>query len=376
MRIFLQRITLTFLMIALIGISLNVKSAFAASGTPGSYVYYTLGSGTYSNVTFTQKMETDPGRGNVFWSNQFNFTNAGVAYVGYQTHKDGGGMFLFSVWNATVAIPGSTGTYCTQFGGEGTGSSCRKDVRPIEGHTYQFTISDQGNGYFGATVSDTTAGTSFELGKIQVGSGNAISGDLQTWTEYFDWSNSNAQCEDEPYSKLRVDPPTANNGAITGTLTGTSKTTTCTNYTNVTVSGNSAIQENGIGNSYAGILVNSNSGLCADATGFGSTPGTVIEQWTCSNGSNQVFVFAADGTLHTQFSNVGTQGGTTANGTTVALAAPDGSASQQWSLQGDGSIKNGSGLVLDVPGSSTANGTVLIIWNPNGGNNQKWIFSK
>ena len=144
----------------------------------------------------------------------------------------------------------------------------------------------------------------------------------------------------------------------------------------MTVSGNSAIEENGIGNSYAGVLVNSNSGLCADATGGGSTPGTAIEQWTCNNGSNQVFVFAADGTLHTQFSNVGTQGGSTATGTNVVLQAYDGSASQQWSLQADGTIKNGSGLVLDVPGSSTANGTGLIIWNPNGGNNQKWIFSK
>jgi hypothetical protein len=43
-----------------------------------------------------------PGRANVYWSNQFQFTGGDVGgYTGMQTHRDGGGMFLYSLWNST-----------------------------------------------------------------------------------------------------------------------------------------------------------------------------------------------------------------------------------------------------------------------------------
>lgn len=42
-------------------------------------------------------MKTDPGNANVFWSNQFGFTNDSTGYFGMQTHRDGGGMFLVSI---------------------------------------------------------------------------------------------------------------------------------------------------------------------------------------------------------------------------------------------------------------------------------------
>ena len=48
-----------------------------------------------------------------------------------ETHRDGVGMFIYSLWNSTAWRVGDAGTYCIQFQEDGTGSSCRLDQSPV-----------------------------------------------------------------------------------------------------------------------------------------------------------------------------------------------------------------------------------------------------
>ena len=76
--------------------------------------------------------------------------------------------------------------------------------------------------------------------------------------------------------------------------------------------------------------------LCLDASGQGTTTGTMVITWTCNGQSNQ-----------------------------------------QWNLNADGTITGvQSALCLDVTGGNVpagnVNGTLIELWTCNGGANQQW----
>ncbi len=72
---------------------------------------------------------------------------------------------------------------------------------------------------------------------------------------------------------------------------------------------------------------------CLDANGHGTTNGTAVIIWDCTNGQ----------------------------------------ANQQWNVNANGTITGvQSGLCLDANGAGTANGTKIILWACNGGANQQW----
>ena len=64
------------------------------------------------------------------------------------------------------------------------------------------------------------------------------------------------------------------------------------------------------------------------------------------------------------------KGNATSNGTPVVLATCDGSAGQNWTVNGP-AIQLG-GKCLDVTGKGTANGTLVELWTCNSGTNQQW----
>jgi hypothetical protein len=66
--------------------------------------------------------------------------------------------------------------------------------------------------------------------------------------------------------------------------------------------------------------------------------------------------------------------GATADGTIVQLWTCNGSGAQNWSVQSDGTFRNG-GKCLDALGGSSADGAQLIIWTCHGGSNQKWSLT-
>ncbi|MYS00563.1 ricin-type beta-trefoil lectin domain protein, partial [Streptomyces sp. SID4940] len=63
--------------------------------------------------------------------------------------------------------------------------------------------------------------------------------------------------------------------------------------------------------------------------------------------------------------------GGTANGTAVQLYDCNGTAAQQWTVGGDGTIR-ALGKCLDVASGGTANGTQVQLWDCNGSAAQQW----
>ena len=337
-------------------------SASAAGVTPGTYVNYTFDTASLTQAEFRMTINSSPGRANVYWANQFGFTGGDVGgYTGMQMHRDGGGMFLYSLWNSTAWKAGDAGTYCIKFQEDGTGGSCRLDKAPTPGHTYAFAVASEGSGWYGVTVRDLSAGTSFKLGSLQTGAGNTIStSGMVSWTEYFDWNNDKATCDDEPYSKLTMSAPTS--GSLTAHFTGTSESTGCAADSQVTLNGSTAVQENGIGNSASGDI--RGSGGCLDVSG---SDGTTILLYSCTGGDNQNWVHAENTTFHAEFACLdasATQAGA------VVLYSCHGGTNQQWTVPGDGTIRT-SGLCLTAP---VALGNPVTVAPCNNSAAQRWTF--
>lgn len=135
-------------------------------------------------------------------------------------------------------------------------------------------------------------------------------------------------------------------------------------------------------------VVNQNSGSCVDATGFGTTNGTAIQQWACGNQqSNQEWQFQPTDSGYVKVATRGapteiwdvTNLGTT-NGTPIQLWQFGGGTNQQWAPieVGNGIFefadRAASGRCLDVPGASTANGVRLQIFDCNGTGAQAWVL--
>lgn len=130
-------------------------------------------------------------------------------------------------------------------------------------------------------------------------------------------------------------------------------------------------------------VVNENSGLCVGASGQGTANGTVLQMWTCANGtySSQlsqewIFTAASSGFYEVSDANATAEAWNVVNnGTTI------GSLMQIWSYAGNPNeefepvslgggfykfVGQGSGLCLDVPGNSTALGVQLDVYTCNG----------
>ncbi|GAA3692856.1 ricin-type beta-trefoil lectin domain protein [Nonomuraea antimicrobica] len=67
-------------------------------------------------------------------------------------------------------------------------------------------------------------------------------------------------------------------------------------------------------------------------------------------------------------------GGSSADGAAVQLYACNGTAAQQWTRPGDGTLR-ALGKCLDVVGNGTADGSMLQLWSCTGGANQQWTHT-
>jgi chitinase len=126
-------------------------------------------------------------------------------------------------------------------------------------------------------------------------------------------------------------------------------------------------------------VVNDNSASCVDARKFGTTNGTIVQQWACgSQQVNQEWQF--EPTSGGFFKVVGRNAPSevwdvthvgTANGSLIQTWTYGGGLNQQWQpvSMGNGFFKfvaRNSGRCLDVPAASTANGVQLQIFDCNG----------
>ncbi|MBZ5793733.1 DUF3472 domain-containing protein [Burkholderia contaminans] len=327
--------------------------------------------GLYSNTWFPSTVrsvgtldlfitpKTDPGpNSNVFWSNQINSLNG---YTGLQSTElvsasEGvGKQFLFSLWGATAAKPGTpasagigAGSYCTVSGSATDGSAgaqCRYRYQWIAGHTYRFRITpdtSQGPGWFKSNVTDVTPGStgdSFDIGSIYVGNKQTqvpVSS-ISQWVEYFDWNSSRTSCASVAYTNAQFSIRAYDSigNAVTVPAPSVTVNKSCP------ASDANASEENGVATliggprqSAAGLV--KASGACLTATS-GLSDGSPAALAACptrasvrtSGGTHfnpQLWVVAGDGTLQTKYSYCLTA---QANGTLLRTCVA-GATDQQW----------------------------------------------
>ncbi|MEN2470996.1 RICIN domain-containing protein [Burkholderia sp. GS2Y] len=352
--------------------TLSASTAPTLSGFLGSTP------GLYSNTWFPSTVRsvgtldlfitprTDPGpNSNVFWSNQINSLNG---YTGLQStelvsaSEGTGRQFLFSLWGATAAKPGTpasagigAGSYCTVSGSATDGSAgaqCRYRYDWQAGHTYRFRITPdtaQGPGWFKSNVTDVTPGStgdSFDIGSIYVGTTQTqvpVSS-ISQWVEYFDWNSSRTSCTSIAHTDAQFDirayDAIGNAVAVPAPSVTVNKTCPASDA-NASASNGVATLISGPQQSAAG-LVKAN-GMCLTASGgladghpaaLGACP--TLASVRTSGGTHfnpQLWVAAGDGTLQTKYSYCLTAQAAGAGNGALLRTCTAGAADQQWRVK-------------------------------------------
>jgi glucosylceramidase len=127
------------------------------------------------------------------------------------------------------------------------------------------------------------------------------------------------------------------------------------------------------GGSSPGGQITGLAGKCMDVAGASSADGTPVQLYTCNGTAAQQWTRAGDGTIQALGKCLDVSGGSTANGAKVQLYTCNGTAAQQWTYTSGHDIVNPqANSCLDVTGNNSADGTPLQIWSCTGAANQKW----
>ena len=118
-------------------------------------------------------------------------------------------------------------------------------------------------------------------------------------------------------------------------------------------------------------------GRCLDASGNGTTNGTLAELWDCNGGGAQKWLQQADGSLRNPQSGrcLDSPNGGTADGTRLQLWDCNGSAAQKFAVTGGGPVVGPGGKCVDVIGDDLgANGAPVNLWDcQSGAADQHWL---
>lgn len=122
-------------------------------------------------------------------------------------------------------------------------------------------------------------------------------------------------------------------------------------------------------------LVSSLGAKCMDAEG-GTRKGARLIGYACTGSSNQQFALQRDGTIRQGSLCVDASGGLGRQGDGIILWDCNGGANQRWSLGTDGSLRGISGRCMDLQGGDNPVYWVMnqpvILWDCHGGRNQVW----
>ncbi len=134
-------------------------------------------------------------------------------------------------------------------------------------------------------------------------------------------------------------------------------------------------------------VLNRNSGFAIDATGGGTSNGTLLQQWVHSGGggTNQHWTVSHIGNGKYRFIGQGSgravdvPSSSLDNSVQLQLWDWNNTGAQKWTLNYKSggyfeAVNETSGKAMDVRSSSTANGAVVQQYTPNGSNAQQWIF--
>lgn len=126
-------------------------------------------------------------------------------------------------------------------------------------------------------------------------------------------------------------------------------------------------------------LVGQPSGRCLDVIGGSSANGTDVAIWDCHGGANQSWTLTPAGDLTVTIGGVtkclDAEAGGTANGTTVLIWDCHGGTNQKWSINSQSQIiGQQSGKCLDVFGAATGNGAAVKLYTCKSSNIGNQVF--
>jgi chitinase len=117
------------------------------------------------------------------------------------------------------------------------------------------------------------------------------------------------------------------------------------------------------------------NGLCVEVRGGSTADFTPVQVAACNGSASQQWTVAANGTLRALGKCLGVHHGGTANGTTVDLYHCNNTGGQVWQPLNNGSLFNPqSGKCLDDTNKSATPGTQLQIWSCTDAANQHWAL--
>ncbi|MER6473262.1 lectin [Streptomyces collinus] len=115
------------------------------------------------------------------------------------------------------------------------------------------------------------------------------------------------------------------------------------------------------------------AGKCLDVAGAYSADGTPVQLYDCNGTAAQQWTAGGDGTLRALGKCLDVTGNSTADGAKAQLWTCTGGANQKWTVTSAHDIVNPQAdKCLDVTDNNSANGTRVQIWSCGGGANQKW----
>ncbi|WP_329455631.1 lectin [Streptomyces sp. NBC_01497] len=114
-------------------------------------------------------------------------------------------------------------------------------------------------------------------------------------------------------------------------------------------------------------------GKCVDVAAASNANGTAVQLYDCNGTAAQQWTVAGDGTVRALGKCLDVVDAGTGDGALVQLWDCTGAPNQKWSVNSAQDIVSlSAGKCLDVKDRSTANGTRLQIWTCSGQSNQKW----
>jgi ricin-type beta-trefoil lectin protein/rare lipoprotein A (RlpA)-like double-psi beta-barrel protein len=114
-------------------------------------------------------------------------------------------------------------------------------------------------------------------------------------------------------------------------------------------------------------------GKCIGAAGGATANGTAVDLYSCVGSSTQQWTMAGDGSIRNSGKCLDVSGGATTDGAKVQIYDCNSTGAQQWRYNGARDLINPqSGKCLDLTGNSSADFTPTGLWTCTGGANQKW----
>ena len=132
----------------------------------------------------------------------------------------------------------------------------------------------------------------------------------------------------------------------------------------------------GSGGGTGGGAITGLAGKCVDVAGASSADGAAVQLYTCNGTAAQQWSRPGDGTLRALGKCLDIKDQGTADGAQLQLWSCAGGANQQWThTTGRDLVNPATGKCVDVTGNTSADGTRLQIWTCTGGANQKWTIA-